>query len=36
MLACMQAVDLNALFKAELAIALSHRRNTLTGVALVL
>ena len=34
--ACMQAVDLNALFKAELAITLSHRHNTLTGVALVL
>jgi hypothetical protein len=31
----MQAVDLNALFKAELAITLSHRHNTLTGVALV-
>src|ERR1700723_1792945 len=25
----MQAVNLNALFKAELAITLSHRRNTL-------
>src|ERR1700716_2844893 len=34
--ACMQAVDLNALFKAELAITLSHRHNTLAGVALVL
>jgi hypothetical protein len=33
--ACMQAVDLNALFKAELAITLSHRHNTLAGVALV-
>src|ERR1700676_2102856 len=33
--ACMQAVDLNALLKAELAITLSHRHNTLTGVALV-
>jgi hypothetical protein len=32
---CMQAVDLNALLKAELAITLSHRHNTLTGVALV-
>src|SRR5258708_289394 len=31
---CMQAVDLNALFKAELAITLSHRHNTLAGVAL--
>src|SRR5882757_1002272 len=34
--ACMQAVNLNALFKAELAITLSHRHNTLAGVALVL
>jgi len=33
--ACMQAVDLNALFKAELAITSSHRNNTLAGVALV-
>jgi len=33
--ACVQAVDLNALFKAELAITLSHRHNTLAGVALV-
>ncbi|MDI4236486.1 hypothetical protein OZ411_27090 [Bradyrhizobium sp. Arg237L] len=33
--ACMQAVDLNALFKAELAITPSHRHNTLAGVALV-
>jgi hypothetical protein len=33
--ACMQAVDLNALFKAELAITSSHRHNTLAGVALV-
>ena len=33
--ACMQAVDLNALIKAELAITLSHRHNTLAGVALV-
>jgi hypothetical protein len=33
--ACMQAVDLNALLKAELAITLSHRHNTLAGVALV-
>src|SRR5580698_10316108 len=33
--ACKQAVDLNALFKAELAITLSHRHNTLAGVALV-
>src|SRR5882757_424205 len=33
--ACMQAVDLNALFKAELAITFSHRHNTLAGVALV-
>src|SRR5450432_3534152 len=33
--ACMQAVNLNALFKAELAITLSHRHNTLAGVALV-
>ena len=33
--ACMQAVNLNALFKAELAIILSHRHNTLAGVALV-
>jgi len=33
--AYMQAVDLNALFKAELAITLSHRHNTLAGVALV-
>jgi hypothetical protein len=32
---CMQPVDLNSLFKAELAITLSHRRNTLAGVALV-
>jgi hypothetical protein len=32
---CMQAVDLNALFKAELAITSSHRNNTLAGVALV-
>jgi hypothetical protein len=32
---CMQTVDLNALFKAELAITLSHRHNTLAGVALV-
>jgi hypothetical protein len=33
--ACMQAVDLKALLKAELAITLSHRHNTLAGVALV-
>ena len=33
--ASMQAIDLNALFKAELAITLSHRHNTLAGVALV-
>src|SRR5579864_1390846 len=33
--ACMQAVYLNPLFKAELAITLSHRHNTLAGVALV-
>src|ERR1700682_2096501 len=33
--ACMQAVDLNPLLKAELAITLSHRHNTLAGVALV-
>jgi hypothetical protein len=33
--AYMQAVDLNALLKAELAITLSHRHNTLAGVALV-
>src|ERR1700674_3356687 len=33
--AFMQSVDLNALFKAELAITLSHRHNTLAGVALV-
>jgi hypothetical protein len=33
--ACMQAVDLNTLFKAELAITFSHRHNTLAGVALV-
>ena len=33
--ACMQAVDLNALLKAELAITLSHRHNTIAGVALV-
>ncbi len=33
--ACMQAVDLNALLKAELAITSSHRHNTLAGVALV-
>src|SRR5258708_40168883 len=32
---CMQPVDLNSLLKAELAITLSHRNNTLTGVALV-
>ena len=32
---CMQPVDLNALLKAELAITLSHRHNTLAGVALV-
>ena len=32
---CMQAVDLNALLKAELAITFSHRHNTLAGVALV-
>ena len=32
---CMQPVDLNSLFKAELAITLSHRHNTLAGVALV-
>src|SRR6266545_1134980 len=31
--ACMQAVDLNTLLKAELAITLSHRHNTLAGVA---
>ena len=29
--ACMQAVDLNALLKAELAITLSHRHNTLVA-----
>src|SRR6266851_2376485 len=33
--ASMQAIDLNALLKAELAITLSHRHNTLAGVALV-
>jgi hypothetical protein len=33
--ACMQTINLNALFKAELAITLSHRHNTLAGVALV-
>src|ERR1700720_2558080 len=33
--ACMQAVNLNSLLKAELAITLSHRHNTLAGVALV-
>src|SRR5258705_11165502 len=33
--ACMQAVNLNAVLKAELAITLSHRHNTLAGVALV-
>src|ERR1035437_7581798 len=33
--ACRQAVDLNPLLKAELAITLSHRHNTLAGVALV-
>src|SRR3954469_17984396 len=33
--ACMQAVNLNALLKAELAITLSHRHNTLAGVALL-
>jgi hypothetical protein len=32
---CMQTVNLNALLKAELAITLSHRHNTLAGVALV-
>jgi hypothetical protein len=32
---CMQPVDLNALLKAELAITLSHRHNTLAGAALV-
>ena len=32
---CVQAVNLNALLKAELAITLSHRHNTLAGVALV-
>jgi hypothetical protein len=32
---CMQTVNLDALFKAELAITLSHRHNTLAGVALV-
>src|SRR5260370_33233405 len=32
---CMQPVDLTALLKAELAITLSHRHNTLAGVALV-
>src|SRR3981081_615642 len=32
---CMHAVKLNALLKAELAITLSHRHNTLSGVALV-
>src|ERR1700741_5423618 len=32
--ACMQAVDLNALFEAELAITSSHRSHTLAGVAL--
>jgi hypothetical protein len=31
----MQPVDLNALLKAELAITLSHRHNTLAGAALV-
>jgi hypothetical protein len=31
----MQAVDLNPLLKAELAITSSHRHNTLAGVALV-
>jgi len=33
--ACMQAVNLNALLKAELAVTLPHRHNTLAGVALV-
>lgn len=33
--ACMQAVNLDPLLKAELAISLSHRNNTLAGVALV-
>src|SRR6266516_358946 len=32
---CMQPINLNSLFKAELAITLSHRHNTLAGVALV-
>src|SRR5271163_1512601 len=32
---CMQTVNLNALLEAELAITLSHRHNTLAGVALV-
>src|ERR1700688_5094840 len=30
---CMQAVNLNALLKAELAITMSHRHHTLAGVA---
>jgi hypothetical protein len=33
--ACMQAVNLNPLFKAELAVLFSHRDDTCTGVALV-
>src|ERR1700675_1603386 len=32
---CTQPVDLNTLLEAELAITLSHRHNTLAGVALV-
>jgi hypothetical protein len=31
-----QSINLNSLVKAELAITLSHRHNTLAGVALVL
>ena len=33
---CMQTINLDPLFKAELAITLSHRNNTIAGVALVL
>src|SRR6201994_823685 len=31
----MQSINLNALFEAELAVTLSHRHNTIAGVALV-
>ena len=33
---CMQTINLDPLFKAELAVTLSHRNNTIAGVALVL